>query len=660
MYCFTCMNEMKINRGEFCPHCGHPLKTQTASHHLAPGTILNAKYLIGNFIGEGGFGITYIGKDLNLDVRIAVKEYYPRGLVNRSSDHANTVSVSSSRPGGADFFKKGKWNFLQEARSIAKFPEVQGIVNVRDFFEENSTAYIVMEYLEGENLKKHIQKSGRMEPSECIRLMLPVMASLEKFHQAGMIHRDISPDNIMFMKNGTLKLMDFGSARYFTNQRKEMSIILKQGYSPEEQYRKNGVQGPWTDIYSLCATIYTCITGVKPENALDRLHQDALKRPSQLGVPIRPEQENVLMKGLAVSPEDRWKSVQQLMDMILSAPRPVPSKNRFPAVISAAVAAVCICTLLIVVTVNLLLSDTKDPVLTVDSQEIEEKAENEKSVQTAGAVDIKPKNGDVKSVKTTKKISVPDVAGLRLSDAKKKLKAAGLEADVIYTESRTVERDYVISQSPAAEKKVKNKTVVTIYVSDSDLTQMTAAKTQAPIPTAVPVPTAVQTPAPETLVPAQPESSEKNLYCCASEYATLRSEPSRSGAELARVYSREEVQCLGLTGEFYNVVYKGQNGYVLRDFFSEDPNASLNYGNGSVTASDSALIYYCCASEYVTLRAEASRDSAEIGRVASREAVQYISSAGEFFYVSHNGKSGYVLKNYFSEDPNASLNYGRN
>ena len=173
-------------------------------------------------------------------------------------------------------------------------------------------------------------------------------------------------------------------------------------------------------------------------------------------------------------------------------------------------------------------------------------------------------------------------------------------------------------------------------------------------------PTAVQTPAPETTAPEQPESSGKTLYCCASEYVTLRSEPARSGAELARVYSREEVQYLGLAGEFYNVVYKGQNGYVIKDFFSEDPNASLNYSSGSVTDSDSALVYYCCASEYVTLRAEASRDSAEIGRVPSREAVQYISSAGEFFYVSYNGKNGYVLKNYFSEDPNASLNYGRN
>ena len=217
------------------------------------------------------------------------------------------------------------------------------------------------------------------------------------------------------MKSVVLKLMDFGAERYFANQRKEMSIILKHGYSPEEQYRKSGSQGPWTDIYSLCATIYTCITGVKPENALDRMNQDTLKRPSQMGVAIRPEKKNGLMEGRAVSQKDRWKGVQQLMHMFLPAPRPVPGKNGLPAIIAAAGGAVCRGVLLIVVPVNLLLSDTKGTAASVDSQEI---------AQTAGQVDTKPEDGDVKPAKTAKKISVPDVEGLRLNHAKKKLKAA--------------------------------------------------------------------------------------------------------------------------------------------------------------------------------------------------------------------------------------------
>ena len=396
-YCYTCMDETR--EGEFCSHCGSRLHTQAPLHQLAPGTILNAKYLIGSFIGEGGFGITYIGKDLNLDVRVAIKEYYPRGLVNRSNDNTNTVSVSAVMPNGENFFRKGKKNFLQEARNIAKFPEEQGIVNVRDFFEENGTAYIVMEYLEGKNLKTYIRENGRMEPSECIRLMYPVMESLQRFHQAGMIHRDISPDNIMFMKNGTLKLMDFGSARYFTNHEQEMSIILKQGYSPEEQYRKNGNQGPWTDVYSLCASIYTCITGQKPESASDRLYRDTLKCPSELGISIRPEQEKALMKGLAVSAENRCQIVLQLMNMLMpgKAGHDIPrengtihrhnaggkqgvssaqvKKNKVVLVTAGLTAAACICILFTILLLTLTAPEKEDWIETTDVEKLDAGAE---------------------------------------------------------------------------------------------------------------------------------------------------------------------------------------------------------------------------------------------------------------------------------------------
>lgn len=309
MYCYECMNE--TDEGAFCVHCGSELSARSAPHHLTPGTLLNGKYLIGNFIGEGGFGITYIGRDVNLDIRIAIKEYYPCGFVSRNNSNSNGVQVTM--PQNKDFFENGKKRFLQEARSLAKFSKEPGIVMVRDYFEENDTAYIVMEYLEGENLGKRIEREGRLESAALIERMVPLMHSLEKFHEAGMIHRDISPDNIMSMKNGTLKLMDFGSARYFTNNELEMSVILKPGYSPEEQHRKKGNQGPWTDVYSLCATIYSCITGVIPDNALDRLYNDSLQQPSQMGVAIPAEYENALMYGLAVRPENRCQSVRELI-----------------------------------------------------------------------------------------------------------------------------------------------------------------------------------------------------------------------------------------------------------------------------------------------------------------------------------------------------------
>lgn len=311
-YCYKCMRE-KQNDG-FCPYCGHKNSETDVPHHLNPGTILNGHYLVGNFIGEGGFGITYIGRDLTLDICIAIKEFYPTGYANRNVDVSTNITVTSVEK--STFFSKGKENFLNEARNVARFSAEPGIVNVRDYFEENNTAYIVMEYLDGVNLREYVKQNGRIEPSKMFELMYPLMRSLTKVHNSGIIHRDISPDNIMYMKDGTLKLMDFGSARFFYNEDHSMSVMLKQGYSPEEQYRKKGNQGPWTDVYGLCATIYRCITNVVPEESLDRLHNDDLKKPSELGVKISPVQEKALMYGLAVLPENRCRSMEELLKLL--------------------------------------------------------------------------------------------------------------------------------------------------------------------------------------------------------------------------------------------------------------------------------------------------------------------------------------------------------
>ncbi|MBR2714948.1 MAG: protein kinase [Ruminococcus sp.] len=308
-YCYNCMSEIK--EAGFCTKCLKDNNIKTPAHHLLPGTLLNGRYLIGFALGEGGFGITYIGLDTILDIKVAVKEYYPNGYVNRN--HENSSEIITSTEKQREFFLKGKDRFLMEARSIAKFSQEKGIVDVRDYFEENSTAYIIMEYLDGVTLAKHCKQNGVMNPKELFTLMLPVMKSLEKMHNAGVVHRDISPDNVMYMKNGTLRLMDFGSARYYTNDEKLMSVMLKQGYAPEEQYRKNGKQGPWTDIYGMCATMYRCITGKVPDDALDRLYEDNLKTPSQLGIKIEKSLEAVLMHGLAVHRSNRYTDMNEMM-----------------------------------------------------------------------------------------------------------------------------------------------------------------------------------------------------------------------------------------------------------------------------------------------------------------------------------------------------------
>ena len=311
-YCKFCMCPLAEGDQE-CPFCGRSLETEQPPHHLAPGTVLNKKFLVGAAIGEGGFGITYIGRDLSLDMRVAVKEYYPSGYVNRNcaASSAVTCSISGDKE---NFFEKGRERFLQEARILAKFSSEPGIVCVRDFFEENNTAYIVMEYLDGETLQSCIKRMGTLSPQEALELLQPVMQSLEKVHRQGLIHRDISPDNIM-MVDGQVKLLDFGAARPMTSvSNRSMSVLLKPGYAPEEQYRTKGEQGPWTDVYALCATMYKCITGVTPDDSIQRSYSDELKTPSALGIAMPPAMEAALMKGLAVLRKDRYQSIQELLD----------------------------------------------------------------------------------------------------------------------------------------------------------------------------------------------------------------------------------------------------------------------------------------------------------------------------------------------------------
>lgn len=311
MYCYNCMK--KIEEGTLCTSCMIESDYVSKAHHLKPGTMLNKKYFVGNVIGEGGFGITYIGYDTMLDIKVAVKEYFPNGCANRNHGVTSEIEITTEKQ--QDFFDKGKERFLVEARSIARFSREQGIVGVRDYFEENGTAYIIMEYLEGQTLENYVKKNGNMDTKQLFTLMKPVMKSLQKVHNDGIIHRDISPDNIMYLKDGTLKLMDFGAARHFTNEERNMSVVLKMGYAPEEQYRKNGTQGPWTDVYGMCATMYRCITGKVPEDALDRLYEDSLKKPSSLGIEIPRLFEVVLMYGLAVHRKNRCKDMAELLDL---------------------------------------------------------------------------------------------------------------------------------------------------------------------------------------------------------------------------------------------------------------------------------------------------------------------------------------------------------
>ncbi|MBO5077549.1 MAG: serine/threonine protein kinase, partial [Clostridia bacterium] len=264
-YCRYCMAETKEN-ARFCMACGRSQLDEVPPHHLRPGTILKNRFYVGAALGEGGFGITYIGRDILFDTKVAIKEYYPNGYANRTNLTSSTVSIGYSAE-RRDYFQKGKLRFLREAKTLARFNSEEDVVNVIDFFEENDTAYIVMEYVEGDTLSEIVAAKGKLTPDETLALLLPVMESLQKVHEQGLIHRDISPDNIM-VTGGKVKLLDFGAARSMTAEsNKSLSVMLKPGYAPEEQYRSKGEQGPWTDVYALCATMYKCVTGITPDDA---------------------------------------------------------------------------------------------------------------------------------------------------------------------------------------------------------------------------------------------------------------------------------------------------------------------------------------------------------------------------------------------------------
>ena len=295
-------------------------------HCLRKGTRLIGRYTIEGVLGQGGFGITYLGIDELHEKKVAIKEFFPQGIVTRNIEYQDTVTVTFV--GEKDNYEKGKERFLKGARTMAKFSKDEGIVKALDFFEINNTAYIVMEYLEGITLKQYLRENQRIAPEDLIELLVPLIESLDEIHSQGMIHRDISPDNIMVLPDGRIKLMDFGAARDYTEfGEKSLSIVLKPGYAPPEQYQTHGVQGPWTDIYALCATMYKCITGENPPDAIERVMDDSLKKISEFGITIPPQEEAAIIKGMSVSAKDRYQDIKDFCEDLYGAYEETPASE---------------------------------------------------------------------------------------------------------------------------------------------------------------------------------------------------------------------------------------------------------------------------------------------------------------------------------------------
>ena len=297
---------------DVCPHCGYIVGTQAASkNHLAPGTVLQERYTLGKVLGQGGFGITYIAWDNKIGRAVAIKEYMPNALASRMTGEKE---ISCFNEEAQRQFDLGLAKTRKETHALSQFGALESVVKVHDCIEENKTAYIIMELLCGKTVKEILKERGRLTFAETMRIMTPVLQTLEAMHGVGMIHRDVAPDNIFVCEDGKIKLLDFGAARVISRtDEKTLSVMLKAGYAPIEQYSSKARQGAFTDVYAASATIYKMLTGETPPDSLGRAKDGSdLQALSQTDAPLRAQE--TILHGMAQDAEKRIQSAEELLD----------------------------------------------------------------------------------------------------------------------------------------------------------------------------------------------------------------------------------------------------------------------------------------------------------------------------------------------------------
>ena len=285
-------------------------QNQINNQFLPVHTKLQERYEILKVNGEGNFGITYIGWDCLLESKVAIKEFFPVSRVRRDVSKGETEVYVFQEKEYEQILEK----YLEEARKLSKLNQIDGIVSIRDFFYANHTAYIVMDYIEGTSIRDYIQENGTVSEHEVKQMLKPIFSSLSKIHEQGIIHRDISADNIMITDDNHVILVDFGSARQINlDEDKSMTVMIKRGYSAPELYRSHGEQGPYTDVYAVCATIYYMLTGKSPDEAIDRILEDETESLVKMkGVRASKEFRRNVMKGISLKAKERFATMKEL------------------------------------------------------------------------------------------------------------------------------------------------------------------------------------------------------------------------------------------------------------------------------------------------------------------------------------------------------------
>lgn len=454
--CINCMSQIETD-GE-CPCCHFEQEGyRSKPRFLPPGTVLKERYVLGRVSGEGNFGITYTGWDLLLESRVAVKEFFPISRVSRNVESGDTdVYVFQEED-----YEESLHKYLDEGKRLSRLNQVEGIVSIRDFFYANQTAYIIMEYIEGISIKAYVEKHGVMTSEEALKLMRPVMDALEKVHENGIIHRDISPDNIMMTKENKLVLVDFGSARQVnTMDEQSMTVMIKRGYSSPELYRSHGEQGAWSDVYAICATMYFMFVGNAPDEAIDRILDD--ETPSLLDMPevrVPNKIKKVIMKGISVRQKERYQSMKALKEALRSASEMKREIVLWQKImIGFSVLIFCIAAIALCVSLRHRMS-ASDSVVKSDVPQVESVGVTEGGAETKEEV-------QKKTVEAQEEVmtEVPEVVGEKYKKAKKMLQAKELKCKVVWVDS-SKEKGTVISQSIAAGKECPKQKRVSIRVS---------------------------------------------------------------------------------------------------------------------------------------------------------------------------------------------------
>ena len=315
--CMGCMEEMSIS-ATACPYCGWNKKTdKQESYYLSPETIIGGKYIVGKVLSYQNFTVKYIGFDAENKQKVLINEYLPSDFSTRSN-HENEITIYSGD--ALEQFNQGLMNFLNEGNVIQQFISLPGIARVCDCIVENSTGYVISEYLEGDSLKNILSSGKKYKTEDAVKMISNILKGLHQIHRKGIFHCDISPENIFITKDGQAKLTDFGATKYVTTlNSKSLAIILKQGYAPEEQYRSKGERGAWTDVYAIAAVLYQMLTGKVPQESIDRALEDRLELPSKMGISISNATENALFNALNIYTNERTSSAEKFLQELNSS-----------------------------------------------------------------------------------------------------------------------------------------------------------------------------------------------------------------------------------------------------------------------------------------------------------------------------------------------------